>query len=215
MKPHIYLIVNLINGKTYVGKSMGHRRNYFTGGLLIKRAIRKYGRSNFSKSIIVQGDFNDHLLNELEKHYIWLFSNPKSKTSYNIVFGGQGIRGLKHTSETIRKISQAAKISSNRPSFKEMLSRQNYWSGKKRPEIGELLKKVNSKKVYQFDLDGNFIKEWSSIAEASRHFKLKTPSPISNAASPKSRKISSCGYLWSLSPTLIAKKRVYKSYARK
>jgi hypothetical protein len=54
----------------------------------------------------------------------------------------------------------------------------------------------NSKKVYQYDLNGDFIKEWINATEASKHFKV----PVCNIASCCCKNIatkSSCGFQWS------------------
>ena len=48
----IYKITNLINGKIYIGQDSNDRLDYFGSGLLIKRAIKKYGKENFNKQII-------------------------------------------------------------------------------------------------------------------------------------------------------------------
>lgn len=64
------------------------------------------------------------------------------------------------------------------------------------------ISKKNSKKVYQFDLKGKFIKEWNSHIEAERSMKnnfkdhwSKLPSNISAAC--KKRQKTSYGFLWS------------------
>lgn len=74
-------------------------------GKLIKRAVKKYGKENFKKEIIVEGNFNQNLLNELEKHYIQLFNSTNKYIGYNISKGGFNA-WLEHTEETKRKISE-------------------------------------------------------------------------------------------------------------
>jgi len=54
----------------------------------------------------------------------------------------------------------------------------------------------NSKKVYQYDLDGNFIKEWDSATDVATHFKVN-PSLISSCCNKNSATKSSCGFQWS------------------
>lgn len=56
---YIYEIKNLINGKTYIGRSCHSSqkcdKNYFGSGPLIKQAIKKYGKENFQKTILYDG----------------------------------------------------------------------------------------------------------------------------------------------------------------
>lgn len=193
---YVYLITNTINNKTYVGKTNGNCKYYYTGGLLIRRAIKKHGKENFKKEILIQGDFTDEELEEHEKYYIRTLSNPSSKTSYNITIGGGGVSGLKHTDETKQKISQSSKINSNRESHKEKISNIKYWKGKKRTkEVIAAIKEGNCKKVEQYSLDNVRIKLWDCATEANRFYHLKSGG-VQAAASPKNRKKTAAGYIW-------------------
>ena len=50
---YIYLTTNLINGKKYIGKHYGEINDSYLGsGILIKKAIKKYGSNNFTKKIL-------------------------------------------------------------------------------------------------------------------------------------------------------------------
>ena len=48
---YIYKITNNINGKEYIGyktKTVNESKNYYGSGIIIKHAIKKYGKDNFS-----------------------------------------------------------------------------------------------------------------------------------------------------------------------
>lgn len=89
-KKKIYKTTNLLNGKVYVGKSIHNNKSYLGGGVCLRRAMQKYGKENFVCETVVEGYFNNNLLNELERHYIRIYSPPISKKSYNISPGGDG-----------------------------------------------------------------------------------------------------------------------------
>ena len=58
MKQHyIYMTTNNITGMKYIGKHYGELDNSYLGsGTILKRAIPKYGKENFTKSILVISD---------------------------------------------------------------------------------------------------------------------------------------------------------------
>ena len=65
----IYKTTNLINGKFYVGKDASNNPNYYGSGLLLAKAIKKYGKENFKKEILLQCQSRDHK-NILQKYWI-------------------------------------------------------------------------------------------------------------------------------------------------
>jgi len=89
IKMQIYKITNLINNKIYIGKDTTSDPNYFGSGLLIRRAIKKYGIENFRKEIIDETD-NYEDLSIKEKYWIENFNSTNIKIGYNISKGGDG-----------------------------------------------------------------------------------------------------------------------------
>jgi group I intron endonuclease len=130
---NIYLIKNKINGKFYIGKETKSNLNYFGSGLVIKKAIEKYGKRNFSKHILeICNDKKE--LDEKEK--LWILAFNSLNEGYNLTSGGDGgdtftfsinkevtrrkhrlvakgennpFYGKKHSRETKEKISNANK----------------------------------------------------------------------------------------------------------
>lgn len=86
----IYQITNLTNGKIYIGK---HKTNniddgYMGSGIIICRAIKKYGIENFKKEILFCFD-NEDAMNQKEKEIV----NEdflKREDVYNLSEGGKG-----------------------------------------------------------------------------------------------------------------------------
>ena len=90
----IYKIVNLVNGKIYVGQSINiqkrwyqHRSDYNKDGgcPILYAAIRKYGIENFSFEVIEECSLE--LLDEREKYWISKM-NTLVPNGYNIALGG-------------------------------------------------------------------------------------------------------------------------------
>lgn len=87
----IYMTTNLINGKRYIGKHKynGRENSYIGSGILLKKAIEKYGKENFKREILVECATYE-TLNEMEKYYIEKYDACNNKMFYNIATGGEG-----------------------------------------------------------------------------------------------------------------------------
>lgn len=83
----IYEIKNIVNDKIYIGKDTTNRSSYYGSGVLIKRAIEKYGKKNFTKKIIDIADNNEELS---KKEIYWIQEYRKNHILYNITNGGDG-----------------------------------------------------------------------------------------------------------------------------
>jgi|AntAceMinimDraft_18_1070375.scaffolds.fasta_scaffold126537_2 hypothetical protein len=84
----IYKTINLLNGKYYIGKDAKNSKTYFGSGIIIKKAIKKYGKENFKKKILYQCED----LNELNKKEIEYVTEEviNDHMSYNLALGGRG-----------------------------------------------------------------------------------------------------------------------------
>jgi group I intron endonuclease len=102
----VYKTTNLINGKIYIGLDTYNNPNYIGSGKTIKKAIKKYGKENFRKDILEYCSSLEQL-NEREIYWIACFNSTNNKIGYNIVKGGGGILGFKHTNNAKEKIVKA------------------------------------------------------------------------------------------------------------
>lgn len=87
----IYKTTNKINGKIYVGKTTGNRKDdkyYFGSGIYIKRAIQKYGISYFTR--ITLEECNDSDVRDKEIYWINILNTRDPNIGYNIATGGEG-----------------------------------------------------------------------------------------------------------------------------
>jgi group I intron endonuclease len=104
----IYITTNTINGKKYIGLDSKCSDSYLGSGILIKEAIKKYGKSNFEKNILAETD-NIYYANILERLFIAKFDAVNSDNFYNLSYGGEFISGRAHSVDTIIKISKSKK----------------------------------------------------------------------------------------------------------
>jgi group I intron endonuclease len=113
----IYKTTNLLNGKIYIGQDTNNNPNYMGSGKIIRDAIKKYGKSSFTKEILEECETIEHL-NEREIYWISLFNSTDNKIGYNILSGGLGSKGFKQSPEVIEKIRE----NSNSDSFKKIMA---------------------------------------------------------------------------------------------
>jgi group I intron endonuclease len=80
---YIYLTTNLVNGRQYIGQHKGDfDPSYLGSGVILRQAVKKYGRENFTVEVIEWCD-DWQTLNEAERRYISSMDNL-----YNIHPGG-------------------------------------------------------------------------------------------------------------------------------
>lgn len=90
---YIYVTQNLINGKIYIGQSkrdIEESKDYYGSGIILNKAIKKYGKENFCKTILAKNINTNQKMNLLEKYYIKLLNSQDSVIGYNIADGGTG-----------------------------------------------------------------------------------------------------------------------------
>lgn len=65
----IYKTTNLINGKWYIGKDELNNPKYIGSGMLLTKAVQKYGKENFKKEILAEAGTRA-ALSQLEELFI-------------------------------------------------------------------------------------------------------------------------------------------------
>lgn len=188
------------SGKVYVGitknkpeyrwnKGKGYRKDQ----LIFYRAIQKYGWGSFTHEILYTG-LSEQDAKNIEIHLIKIYKSLN--ISYNITDGGDGGKGL-HNKR--KKMSEDSKL-------KMSISRKGLLSGKNNPMYGRhednpMYGKYgknhpSSKPVYQYSLDGIFIKKWDSMTEAVISLG-KTQSAVTYISACCRGKIrTALGYIW-------------------
>lgn len=200
MEIYIYKIQNKINNKIYIGQTInydkridehiyGRKNTKQHKEQVIDRAIKKYGKNNFSFEKIYTCSSQQEA-DEKEKKYIKIFNSLKPN-GYNILEGGRYQQGSWNSKEIfeydldgnfIKKYKSANEV--ERLSNKKYLSscvldcckNKNkrckdriftFKSNKLKIEPYIKPKSSRCKKIYQYDIYGNYINEYESVTLAS------------------------------------------------
>ena len=133
----IYMTINLINNKFYIGKDGKNDENYYGSGKVIKESIKKYGKDNFIK-ITLEECLNLEDLNSREIYWINFFESIKY--GYNIALGGDGGDTISNHPEKISIAEEHSK--------KMKLEKYNKRIGNKfEPLSNEVKEKIRSKLI--------------------------------------------------------------------
>lgn len=88
---YVYITTNLINNNVYIGKhkSSCFDENYIGSGTILNKAIKKYGKNNFSCKILYEANSLEDL-NTKEIYFIALYKKLYKDKCYNVASGGDG-----------------------------------------------------------------------------------------------------------------------------
>lgn len=152
---YIYEIVNNINGKTYIGQRLLKKdkswEDYYGSGVLIKNAIKKYGKENFTKNLICYCDSREQLDNT--ETQVIINEKAKGKAEYNLTAyhaGGDTFNKLsKDKSVEVKlKISEGMKSSKKLKKYYKKLKTKNalFYSSIYKENKSEIFRLYNSNK---------------------------------------------------------------------
>jgi len=133
----IYSTTNLINNKQYVGQTIKESGvEYLGSGLLIMKAIKKYGKGSFERQVLIECSSQQEL-NEQEIFWIGRL-DTMIPNGYNLALGGVGPGRC--SEETKRRISEAniGKIcpAERRERISETRVKRGSAKGKNNPNYG-------------------------------------------------------------------------------
>ena len=177
-------------GLIYIGMTNQKPERRWRGGLFYEynrrffHAIVKYGWDNFQHEILDSGLTYEEAKRK-EADYIKKYRSAEEPFGYNQTLGVGG-KGLVVSIETREKLRKANTGRKHTLEERKKISAANKgkWIGAKSP---------SAKKVYQYDLSGNFIKEWDCQSDAARYYHCDQ-SKISECASGKKKQIK--GFIW-------------------
>lgn len=129
----IYKVQNRIDGKIYVGLTVGSlekriARHLVHGYNLFQRALRKYGIQSFDISIIDTANSKESLR---EKERYWIsFHKCVAPSGYNLTGGGEGFWGMSEESKEKLRLSRTG----IKQSPEWIANRAKSWIGRKHSE---------------------------------------------------------------------------------
>lgn len=226
----IYKITNQINGKVYIGKAGNIERRWYEHRSDAKnpnktyhlyQAMRKYGLDNFIFEIIEECPPDNDILSEREKYWINYYDSYNN--GYNETLGGEGKllynpqeiyslwdKGLSVLEITEQLHCEKQVVYDNLQNYSAYSTEESI--RRAAPHRSQLISQAASKRlsypVYQYDLEGNFIAEYSTISEAAKTFGYDRDHSINKVINDSTRTLA-YGYQWSKEK--VAKMPIYKS----
>jgi group I intron endonuclease len=197
----IYKITNP-SGKVYIGQSIDIEKRwkyYYTlnckGQTKLYHSLKKYSPENHMFEVLEE--CIESILEERETYY---------KLAYNSLIKGLNCRidgKFGYDSLETKEKKRACKLNNSyakghvkssytKNKISESLKKLNFYSS---PERVKKLSLSKSLPVFQFDLEGNFIKEWESAKQAAQVLKNK-PNGSDIRACIKGTQKSAYGYIW-------------------
>lgn len=172
----VYLTENLLNKKIYIGSDTKNNGcgdpNYLGSGLLLSKAIKKYGRNNFTKKTIYVCNSLEEL-KEKETYYIRKFSSNNREIGYNIsdgYWGGNTLTQHPDIEKIKQKISEASKNAAEQVSLKRKEYFLNETTEMKKNRL-ENLKRGMEKADFSYQKDPNYKEKLSLSLRSSEKFK--------------------------------------------
>lgn len=156
----IYMTINLINSKIYIGQTVVNTYNddYFGSGLYLGNAIKKYGKESFSRRTMCWCESQKEL-NRLEPYYIKFLDATNHNVGYNIAkhashfnsYSGRTEQkisksrmGMKVSEETKRKISRSLK---NSAKFQKSMQSKEFKQRISNLHSGKILSRETKNKI--------------------------------------------------------------------
>lgn len=219
---YIYLITNHINGKRYVGQTVNpihhrwkeHIEDSYNGNKsnsLLHRAIIRDGESNFGIEMVEE--CSNELLNDREKMYIQVYDTFYThERGYNMTWGGEG-----HTTYSDEEIAYLWNQGYRNCEIARLLgAKDTTISLRIQSLVGSgaaQTRRADSRKIsiIQYDLQGNYIKDWESASIAEKELNLSQGS-ISRCCNKQ--RTNSGNFLWKKSSDDTPVEELMLNYAK-
>jgi group I intron endonuclease len=181
MKSGIYKITNLVNNKCYIGSSKNYRQRFGQHRHMLlynnhcnkhlQSSYNKYGVINFKFELLELVTEEELIIKEI--YYIKLFDCLDPFKGYNKATEIKNTSGYKWSESSRKKLSNSKKGTKMHPDTLKAIINSNknriYKKGYKLSKE-HIQKSLDPRyiPIIQYDLKGNFIKEWRSAVDAAR-----------------------------------------------
>jgi len=180
---YVYCITNKINGKKYIGSSRKETIDltYFGSGRTIVQALKKYGKENFTRQILWEGEGDAR---DIETYWLEYFNAANNPLFYNMTNDARGnnlhkketkktvsekLTGRKFTKEICKKISDA-KIGKSNPKKGKLDGPK---PGVTKAHKGRISpNKGHTKQIALYSIDGVYIKTYNSYTELAKDINI-------------------------------------------
>lgn len=175
-------------------------------------AIQKYGWNNFQHEVIAQNLTRDEACN-FEMVLIDKLKSNNCQYGYNRSSGGEVNQGYSLSKETKEKLSKAFKgrrlsekqrlalINANKGHHRSEETKKKISMANSHPKNEETKLKISIAKqgqgaipIIQYDINGNFIREWESAFKAMKCLNFKSRSSIADVLSGRCKQTH--GYIF-------------------
>jgi group I intron endonuclease len=183
MKSGIYIITNIVSGKKYIGSSLNYKQRIRQHKYSLRKkthynnhlqsSFNKYGEESFKFELL---ELTSNLI-ERETYHIYNQNVLNPLYGYNKATIIKNTSGYKMSEYSRGKMSLSKKGTKMHINTKKALIKANkervYDTSHLRDrEVIDKISKALMKTVLQYDLLGNFIKEWSSVKESSEFYNI-------------------------------------------
>lgn len=177
---YIYKITNILNGKSYMGKTLKSIEERFQEHIRDSQksrcekrplydAMNKYGIENFQIEQIEE--CSDNIVNEREVYWIEWYGS--FKYGYNATLGGDGKHYLDYdliceVYNQTQNMKETAQICGCHPdSVSNILMERKI----QKTTTQEIIRKRDSKMINQYDLADSYLRTFPSLMDAARYLK--------------------------------------------
>lgn len=162
--------------KIYIGKTQNIVKRYYKYKKCVEHGlmyieVQKWGWDNINKEILYEGEYNEMLFSDLEKHYIRLFNTFESNNGLNSQSGGKsGFKTSKVSTTKMSKTRTGTKIAEETKIKMSKIRTGKRWKVKDPSRMGGK-KGVGISGTLVLDTETGIY--YKSIAEASKCLGIK------------------------------------------